>query len=353
MSGLQARVVVDRPRFRVDVTLDAAAGETVAVMGPSGAGKSTVLEVLAGLLPLDDGEISVAGRTVERASAPRVRTAPMHRGVVLLGQDPRLFPHLSARENVSFGPRAAGTPVAQARAEADAWLERVGLAGTGARKPRELSGGEQQRVAIARALSASPRVVLLDEPLVALDPVTASAIRGVLREQLAGTTTVAVTHDAGDAVALAERLFVVEAGAVVQSGAVRQVLGAPASAFVASVADVNRMPGVSARGVWRGSAGQVLTTADAASTALAAGDGAALAAVFRPADVRIVAGAAPNAWAATVVGVEPTLAGMRIRTTAGAVDVPETAVAVGDAVWLQVDPARVRFVGMVRAATSG
>lgn len=352
MSGLQARVVVDRPRFRVDVTLDAAAGETVAVMGPSGAGKSTVLEVLAGLLPLDDGEISVAGRTVERASAPRVRTAPMHRGVVLLGQDPRLFPHLSARENVSFGPRAAGTPVAQARAEADAWLERVGLAGTGARMPRELSGGEQQRVAIARALSASPRAVLLDEPLVALDPVTASAIRGMLREQLAGTTTVAVTHDAGDAVALAERLFVIEAGAVVQSGPVRDVLGAPASAFVASVADMNRMPGVSARGGWRGSAGQVLTSADAASTALAAGEGVALAAVFRPGDVRIVDGEGPNAWAATVVGMEPTLAGTRIRTTEGVVDVSEAAVSVGDTVWLQVDRARVRFVGMKRAATS-
>lgn len=353
MSGLRAHVVVERSRFRVDVEIDADAGETVAVMGPSGAGKSTLLEALAGLVPLDGGEIAVVGRTVERAAVPRVRTPPMQRGVVLLGQDPRLFPHLSARENVAFGPRATGIPAAQARAEADAWLDRVGLGGTGARMPRELSGGEQQRVAIARALSASPRVVLLDEPLVALDPVTASAIRGMLREQLAGTTTVAVTHDAGDAVALAERLFVIEAGAVVQSGAVREVLRAPASAFVASIADMNRMPGVSARGVWRGSAGQVLTTADAASTALAAGEGVALAAVFRPGDVRVVAGAGPNVWAATVVGVEPTLAGTRIRTTEGMVDVSETAVAVGDAVWLQVDPARVRFVGMVRAATSG
>ncbi len=353
MSGLRAHVVVERPRFRVDVEIDADAGETVAVMGPSGAGKSTLLEALAGLVPLDGGEITVAGRTVERAADPRVRTPPMQRGVVLLGQDPRLFPHLSARENVAFGPRATGMPAAQARAEADVWLERVGLGGTGSRMPRELSGGEQQRVAIARALSASPRVVLLDEPLVSLDPVTASAIRGMLREQLAGTTTVAVTHDAGDAVALAERLFVIEAGTVVQSGGVREVLRAPASAFVASIADMNRMPGVAARGVWRGAAGQVLTSTDAASAALAAGDGVELAAVFRPDDVRFVAGAGENAWSATVVGVEPTLSGARVRTTAGAVDVRDVAasMSVGETVWLQVDPSRVRFVAV--PATSG
>ncbi|MCK6081747.1 ABC transporter ATP-binding protein [Microbacterium sp. EYE_5] len=343
MSGLQAHVVVDRPRFRVDVAIDAAAGETVAIMGPSGAGKSTLLDALAGLVPLNGGEVVVAGRTVERAAEPRVHTPPMHRGVVLLGQDPRLFPHLSARENVAFGPRAGGTPAAQARADADAWIDRVGLGGLESRMPRELSGGEQQRVAIARALAASPRVVLLDEPLVALDPVTASEIRGMLREQLAGVTTVAVTHDAGDAVALAERLFVIEAGAVVQSGPVRQVFGAPASAFVASVADMNRMPGVAARGGWTDAAGRVLTSADAAP---AVGDGVALAAVFRPGDVRIVDGAGPNAWPADVVRVEPTLAGVRVHTSAGAVDVAEAGArwSPGDAVWLRVDPSRVRFV---------
>ncbi|EZP25236.1 ABC transporter ATP-binding protein [Microbacterium oleivorans] len=343
MSGLRAHVVVDRPRFRVDVALDAAAGETVAIMGPSGAGKSTLLDALAGLVPLNGGEVVVAERAVERAAAPRVHTPPMHRGVVLLGQDPRLFPHLSARENVAFGPRAAGTAAAQARADADAWLDRVGLGGLGSRIPRELSGGEQQRVAIARALAASPRVVLLDEPLVALDPVTASEIRGMLREQLVGVTTVAVTHDAGDAVALAERLFVIEAGALVQSGPVRQVLAAPASAFVASVADMNRMPGVSAGGGWTDAAGRVLTSADAA---LALADGVALAAVFRPRDVRIVGGAGSNVWAATVVRVEPTVAGMRVHTSAGMVDVSHATVSwsPGESVWLQVDPSRVRFV---------
>ncbi|WP_405374695.1 MULTISPECIES: ABC transporter ATP-binding protein [unclassified Microbacterium] len=348
MSGLRAHVVVNRPRFRVDVTIDAAAGETIAVMGPSGAGKSTLLSAVAGLVSLDGGEITVAGRTVERVSAPRVSTAPMHRGVVLLGQDPRLFPHLSARENVAFGPRAAGTPAPQARADADEWLERVGLGGLGARMPRELSGGEQQRVAIARALSASPRVVLLDEPLVALDPVTASSIRGMLRDQLTDTTTVAVTHDAGDAVALAERLFVVESGAVVQSGSVREVLRAPASAFVASIADMNRMPGVSARGGWTDSAGQVLRSADAASIARVATEGVAHAAVFHPSDVRIVAEEGANTWTATVLRAEPTLSGLRIHTSAGAADIAETVAAwsAGDTVRLHIDPSRVRFVPM-------
>ncbi|MFJ6678810.1 ABC transporter ATP-binding protein [Microbacterium sp. NPDC091382] len=346
MSGLRAHVVVDRPRFRVDVALDAAAGETVAIMGPSGAGKSTLLDALAGLVPLNGGEVAVAGRTVERVAAPRVHTPPMRRGVVLLGQDPRLFPHLSARENVAFGPRATGAPAPQARADAEAWLDRVGLGGLGSRMPRELSGGEQQRVAIARALAASPRVVLLDEPLVALDPVTASDIRGMLREQLVGVTTVAVTHDAGDAVALAGRLFVLEAGAVVQSGPVRQVLGAPASAFVASVADMNRMPGVSARGGWTDGAGRVLVSADAGSTALAAEDGIALAAVFRPGDARIGGGAGVNAWQAVVVRVEPTVAGTRLHTSAGVVDVADAAApwSPGETVWLRIEPSRVRFV---------
>jgi molybdate transport system ATP-binding protein len=341
--SLRARVVVDRPGFRVDVSLDAAEGETVAVMGPSGAGKSTLLEALAGLIPLQGGEIVIGERLVERTAAPRVRTAPMHRGVILLGQDPRLFPHLTARENVAFGPRAAGTPADEARADADAWLERVGLAGMGARMPRELSGGEQQRVAIARALSASPSVVLLDEPLVALDPVTASSIRGMLRDQLVGTTTIAVTHDATDAVALAERLFVVEAGAVAQSGPVREVLRRPESDFVASIADVNRVPGVAADGAWT-DGGAVLKSADAASRALAAEVGAPLAAVFRARDVRVVEGPGANAWSAEVVRVEPTLAGVRIHTARGAVDVADDVHRPGDVVWLRVDPSHVRFV---------
>ncbi len=275
--GLRARIVVEREHFAVEVAVQVAVGETVAIMGPSG------------------------------------------RGIVLLGQDARLFPHLSVRENVAFGPRAAGKDARAAREAADEWLARVGLPGAGDRMPRELSGGEGQRVAVARALAASPRAVLLDEPLVALDPATAGDIRQMLRDQLTGITTIAVTHDAADAVALAERLVVIEAGRVTQSGPVREVLSAPATGFVASIAGVNRLVGVASGGAWRG--GEVrLTSVDPASRALAAVEGVALAAVFRPADVHVDVGA---------IDMSLTAAG---------------GVAVGERTWLRIDPELVRFV---------
>lgn len=348
-GGLRAHIVVEREHFAVDVALEVAAGETVAVMGPSGAGKSTLLQALAGLEPLTAGEIAVEGRVVDRVAAPRVRTTPMNRGIVLLGQDARLFPHLSVRENVAFGPRATGVDARTARDSADEWLERVGLPGAGSRMPRELSGGEGQRVAVARALAASPRAVLLDEPLVALDPATAGEIRRMLRDQLTGLTTIAVTHDAADAVALAERLIVVEAGRLTQTGPVREVLATPASGFVAAIAGVNRLVGVARDGGWQG--GELrLTSTDAASRALAIADGVALAAVFRPQDARIIAAGDSrdgNGWSATVTRLESTLAGIRVHTTAGQVDVSLTDAAglePGAPVRLRIDPAHVRFV---------
>lgn len=352
-EGLRAHVVVDREHFTVDIALTVGAGETVAVMGPSGAGKSTLLQAVAGLEPVRDGEIAIGGRVVDRSgaggvSAPRVTTAPMHRGIVLLGQEPRLFPHLSVRENVAFGPRAQGVDARTARADADDRLARVGLAGAGDRHPRELSGGEQQRVAVARALAAAPRAVLLDEPLVALDPDTAGGIRRMLREQLCGITTVAVTHDAADAVALADRLIVVERGRVTQDGPVRAVLAAPASAFVASSAGVNRLVGVAEQGGWSGSGARIVS-ADPDARARAASDGTALAAVFRPSDVQVArdgdADAPADSWPAVVTAVEPTLTGLRLHTTVGVADVPATVRSEpGDRVRLRVDPAQVRFV---------
>jgi molybdate transport system ATP-binding protein len=347
MSGLSAHIVVAREHFAVDIALDVAPGETVAVMGPSGAGKSTLLQALAGLEPLTAGEISVGDRVVDRVEAPRVRTEPKNRGIVLLGQDARLFPHLTVRENVAFGPRAGGADARAARDAADEWLIRVGLPGAGDRMPRELSGGEGQRVAVARALAASPRAVLLDEPLVALDPETAGEIRRMLRDQLAGTTTIAVTHDAADAVALAERLIVIESGRVTQSGPVREVLAEPASGFVASIAGVNRVVGVARGGGW--SNGELhLTSTDAASRALAATDGAPLVAVFRPQDVRVVDAATnPDACRTRITRLESTLAGIRVHTPFCQVDVSladATGLAPGDPLQLQVDPAGVRFV---------
>lgn len=338
-AAVHARVVVRRRDFTVDIALDVAPGETVAVMGRSGAGKSTLLTALAGLTPLDEGEIAVDARVLDRA--PRLRTAPMHRGVVLLGQDARLFPHLTARENVAFGPRSAGVAASVARSAADEWLARVGLPDAGERRPAQLSGGEQQRVAVARALAAEPRVVLLDEPLVALDAVTASEIRSMLSERLDGVTTIAVTHDAVDAAALADRLLIVERGRVTQDGPVREVLAAPATGVAAKIAGLERLVGVAAGGGFVHEDVRLEST-DAASLVLAATQGRALAAVYRAVDARLGAGAP-----ATVSHLESTPTGVRVVTDSGVAEVPPREAAAlrpGDPVRWSVPPDRVRFV---------
>ncbi len=347
-AALEARIRVRRPALTVEVELAVAAGETVAVMGPSGAGKSTLLGALAGLVPLTTGEIRVGGRTVDAAGVAGrdVHVAPMSRGVVLLGQDARLFPHLSARENVAFGPRAAGMARTHARSAAEAWLGRVGLGGLGDRMPAALSGGQQQRVAVARALAAGPRAVLLDEPLVGLDPQTAAGIRTMLREQLAGVTVVAVTHDAVDAAALGDRIVVLEDGRITQEGDVREVLARPATAFVASIAGRNRREGSARGGAWEGD-GIRLEAVDAASRAAAAVDGTPLAAVFRPADLRRVAHPGRNTWDATVDRIEPTPEGVRVQAGGVAADLDIAAaadLAPGTALRLSVAPEDVRFV---------
>ncbi|MET0673386.1 MAG: ATP-binding cassette domain-containing protein [Microbacterium pygmaeum] len=372
-AALAAHVVVVRPGFRLDATLDAAPGEIVAIMGPSGAGKSTLLATIAGLERLSDGSVSIGDDMV--ASKGR-HTRPEKRGVALLGQDPRLFPHLSARENIAFGPRARGTDRTTARADADEWLWRVGLDGSGDRRPGQLSGGQQQRVAIARALAAAPRLLLLDEPLTSLDTETAGEIRGVLQTQLAaaGTTTVFATHDAVDAVAVASRLAILEAGSLTQTGPVRDVLGAPASRFAASVAGVNRVVGEAHRGMWRAIGvrpGVVLAGTDAAGERASAesADGGPLAAVFRADAVRLSSAAesswtgalrlaeseapTPGAWIARVERLEQTLGGVRVHTAEPpiAVDLPTEAVALlhlspGTPVRLRVEAADVRLQPM-------
>lgn len=344
-ARVTAHVVVRRRAFVVDIGIDVAAGETLAIMGRSGAGKTTLLHALAGLQPLDGGEISLDGRVIDRVAHPRVRTAPMDRGIVLLGQDARLFPHLSARENVAFGPRAAGAGRGSARARAEEWLARVGLPGVGDRRPAELSGGEQQRVAVARALAAEPRAVLLDEPLVALDPVTAAEIRAMLREALEGVTAVAVTHDAVDAAALADRLLIVEEGRGTQQGPVREVLAAPATEVAARIAGLERAVGVASSGAWTDGTAR-LESADAASRALAGEDGRVLAAVFRATDVRLEETVA-HPWRAPVLRLEPTPAGVRIVTAIAAAEVSPveaSGLRVGDVVTLSIPPDRVRFI---------
>lgn len=155
-AALDAHVVVRRRGFVLDAAVTVAGGEVIAVMGPSGAGKSTLLAVVSGLLRSREGHVRVGGRDV---STPERQVAPQRRGVVLLGQEPHLFPHLTARDNVAFGLRRRGVRRGQARAEAEEWLARTGLADHAGHAPRELSGGQQQRVALARALATRPEVL--------------------------------------------------------------------------------------------------------------------------------------------------------------------------------------------------
>jgi molybdate transport system ATP-binding protein len=328
MTGLplDARVVVAYDGFSLDAAVAADAGEVVAVMGPSGAGKSTLLGAIAGLVRIREGHVRLGVRMLDASPRPRVHVSPAKRGVVLLGQDARLFPHLSAHANVAFGLLARGTDRSSASHDADEWLWRVGLDGLGARRPAELSGGQQQRVAIARALATAPAAVLLDEPLTSLDTETAADIRATLREQLAATRTTAVvaTHDAVDAVALADRLVVVENGRVTQAGPVRDTLAAPASRFVAAVSGLNRVVGRADDGVWR--CGPLALHAEGIA------DSAEVAAVFPPGAVELEAveattwtgalrleasaprGAAAGEWLARVGRLEQTPSGIRVRT---------------------------------------
>lgn len=242
MSGLELRArVVSRG---LDVELSVAPGEVVALLGPNGAGKSTLLDVVAGLLRPDDGRIVLDDRilvdTTERVVVPSHQ-----RSVALLAQQALLFPHLTARENVAFAPRSAGTGRRDAYAVADRWLGEVDAAALADRRPRQLSGGQAQRVAIARALAADPRLLLLDEPMAALDVGAAPAVRALLRRVLraGGRTAVLVTHDVLDALSLADRVVVLDGGRIVEEGAVERVLARPRSAFAARIAGVNLLSG--------------------------------------------------------------------------------------------------------------
>lgn len=287
MTGalLEAEIRVDRGALALDAALHAEQGEILALMGPSGAGKSTLLSVIAGFIPLSAGTVRLDGGAVQDAA--RIDVPPRERGVILLGQVPRLFPHLSARENIAFGPRAHRVPKARARADADAWLARIGLADLGDRRPARLSGGQQQRVALARALATSPRVLLLDEPLTSLDPATADGIRALLRDELAdtGTTVVMATHDAADAVALADRLIVLEAGRVTADGAPAAVLASPATPFAAALA--RTVPG--ADPAWQARVDRIEVSADGIRVRVRTADGA-VHDLGLPADLPVVPG---------------------------------------------------------------
>jgi molybdate transport system ATP-binding protein len=230
----------------VHVALRVDPGETVALLGPNGAGKSTVLSVIAGLLSPDRGQVTLDGRPLTDIGHGSTTWVPPHdRRVALLAQDPLLFPHLSAVDNVAFGPRSRRAGRHQARAAAHRWLAEVGVDDLAHRRPHALSGGQAQRVAVARALAAEPRLLLLDEPLAALDVAVAPQLRQVLKRVLTGRSAIVVTHDVLDALLLADRVVVLESGRVTEDGPSRAVLTRPRSSFAARIAGLNML-----RGTW-------------------------------------------------------------------------------------------------------
>jgi molybdate transport system ATP-binding protein len=314
----------------IDVTLDVVTGETLAILGPNGSGKSTALGVVAGVVEPDSGRVVLDGRVLTDVGAgrPGVRVAPHDRRTALLGQEPLLFPHLDALENVAFGPRSSGSTRSAARRTAQRWLDEVGVGELSRRRPSQLSGGQAQRVAVARALAAEPALLLLDEPMAALDVAVLPALRQTLRRVLAGRSAVLVTHDPLDALLLADRVVVLSEGRVVELGKATEVLSRPRSPFAARLAGLNLVTGV-----WRD--GAVETTEGLRVMGQVEGgplsSGEAAIATFRPSAVAVyrdrVEGSPRNSLEVTISELEPMADLVRVHAGPLHADVTAQAVA--------------------------
>ncbi len=243
-DGLVVDAEVRRGSFTLTVSLAAAAGQVLGLLGPNGAGKSTLLTAVAGLAPVSSGRIILAGQVMDDADTGTFVEAS-RRPVGFVFQNYRLFPHLTVAENVAFSPRARGMGRSAARSAAGHWLSRLGLSDLAQRKPGQLSGGQAQRVALARALAGQPALLLLDEPLSALDAGTRLDVQAELKRHLAefAGPCVLVTHDPLEALVLADQLIVIEAGRIVQQGTPGQIARQPATDYVAKLVGLNLYPG--------------------------------------------------------------------------------------------------------------
>ena len=339
--SLNARVRVTLGLLDLRVELAVATDEVIAVLGPNGAGKTTLLRALAGLVPLAAGRVELDGKVLDDVTAG-VFVPPERRPLGVVFQDTLLFPHLSAVDNVAFGLRCRRIGRRDARARAAAWLERVGLAPHLDAMPSALSGGQAQRVALARALATDPRLLLLDEPLSALDVHARAELRRELRRHLvafAGTRLV-VTHDPVEALTLADRLVILEEGRVVQSGAPAEITAHPRSAYVADLAGVNLLRGEAHGDRIALADGAVLTVPDAGSGAVFA--------VIHPRAValhrRPPEGTPRNVWRGRIEELDREGSRVRVRlggsipivteVTRGAVD--ELGLARGAEIWVAV-----------------
>ncbi len=314
---------------RLDISFHLDDGEHLAILGPNGAGKSSSLAILAGLLRPDSGRAELDGRVLFDIDAKGAGTwTPPHaRGIALMAQEPLLFPHLSTLDNVAFGPRSAGQGTRAARATATGWLAEVDALELAQRTPAQLSGGQAQRVAIARALAAEPRLLLLDEPLAALDVGAVPMLRQVLRRVLADRAAVIVTHDVLDALVLAQRVIVVDQGRVVESGATRDVLKHPRTPFTARIAGLNMVTGTAFGSGVRDAGG--LQVEGLSASHLSTGTPAI--AVFSPGAVSIFReqphGSPRNVIDVTITALEPRDEQVRVRADELSADVTAPVVA--------------------------
>ncbi|MCZ7536933.1 MAG: ABC transporter ATP-binding protein [Acidimicrobiia bacterium] len=331
----------------LDVSLSAEPGGLVVIVGPNGAGKTTALRCLAGLQPLESGHIRADGNTLDDPAA-RIFVAPEHRPIGVVFQEGRLFPHLDAADNVAFGLRCRGVARAEARSRAEGWLERIGLGGLGSSRPAALSGGQAQRVALARALAVGPRLLLLDEPLAALDATSRVEVRRELRDSLADFdgVRVLVTHDPVEALALADRIVVVEDGQVVQEGTPDDIRTRPRTRYVADLVGLNLLRG-------RGAGDRVVLDAGGELAAPGAGSGDVIA-IVHPHAIALHRSnpdvSARNVWATTVESLDLEGDRVRVRLT-GPVDlvaevtpgaVTDLALAPGLEVWASVKATEVQ-----------
>jgi molybdate transport system ATP-binding protein len=357
-TGLTVAGEIERGDFRLALEFSVAAGEVLGVLGPNGAGKTTLLRTLAGLGALTRGRIELAGAVLDDPGR-QLFTPPERRPVGLVFQNYRLFPHLTVRDNVAFAARARGAGRRPARSRAEDWLRRLGLAEFAGRKPAELSGGQAQRVALARALAADPGLLLLDEPLAALDARTRLEVRAELRRHLNafGGPSLVVTHDPLEAMVLTDRLLVIEDGRMVQQGTPAEVARRPASQYVARLVGLNLYRGVlGADGAVVLDGGGVLHArgdgSGGAAGGAAAGAGGPVASgrvlvALRPSAISLHTerpqhGSPRNVWPGTVTGVELLTDRVRVQVSGSPpalVDVTPDAVAeldlaAGSPVWL-------------------
>ncbi len=335
--------------LRVDLTVQP--GEVVAVVGPNGAGKSSLIRLVSGQLHADQGTVVIDGAVM---SGPGVHVPVHRRRVALLEQRPLLFEHLDVLANVAFGPQAHGQSSRAARTRALTELAAVGCADLADRRAWEISGGQAQRVALARALATDPALVLLDEPLAALDASVAPTVRGLLRQRIRREqrTALLVTHDVIDALSLADTLVVMEDGGIVARGQVADLLAKPPTAFLADLVGLNLVSGAaeSAHTIALATGDRITGLPDSPLTI-----GATALGSFPPAAVAVHAtvptGSPRNHLRATVRGLEPRgglvrLACALVDGTPVAADLTAAAVIEADlqagvAVWLAVKAAQV------------